>query len=525
MDFRPVVLVVLDGWGLRDDPKGNAIQQARTPNFSAYQRGYVHTFLRASGTVVGLPEGQMGNSEVGHLTLGAGRLIEQDLTRIQSAVRSGAFTDNSVLQAALEHTRVSGKGLHLCGLLSDGGVHSHIDHMLLLIEMAAEWGLTRVYLHPFLDGRDVPPQSAGKYLEQLGRKCQSCGMGTLSTIMGRMYAMDRDQRWGRTEKAYRAMVYGEGPPFAHPSPDPSMWKDLVFDRTDEFLMPFILDGREEARIRTGDTVIFCNFRNDRIRQLSRALLSGDFSHFDRGSGHPHSLYGVSLTEYDDHFPDHVAFPPLPLERTLGEIISRAGLRQLRVAETEKYPHVTWFFNGRREQAFTGEERILVPSPKVATYDLCPEMSAGEITARFIDRWSQGGIGWAVVNYANPDMVGHSGKLEPTVRAVETVDTCLGELVESVLVRDGVVLVTADHGNAERMLDDFGKPHTAHTTSLVPCIFVGRGFTHGAWQVREGGSLCDIAPTILSLLGLSVPKEMTGRSLLDEPAHGEKEDRS
>ncbi|MDK2927665.1 MAG: 2,3-bisphosphoglycerate-independent phosphoglycerate mutase [Bacillota bacterium] len=507
--LRPVVLIVLDGWGERREREGNAVALARTPNLESYVQKYPHALLGAAGEDVGLPAGQMGNSEVGHLNLGAGRIVYQELTRISRAIRTGEFFTNPVLTAAMAQAR--GRSLHLLGLLSDGGVHSHIEHLFALLELARESGLDKVCVHAFLDGRDVPPACAERYLKELEEKCAALGVGEIASISGRYYAMDRDKRWERTALAYRALVAGEGE--TAPSAQAALQAAYARGETDEFVRPTVLvrpDGSPRGRIADGDTVIFFNFRPDRARQLSHALVDADFGGFDRGPAPPR-VHFVCLTQYEETLPAPVAFPPEELHATLGECLAERGLRQLRIAETEKYAHVTFFFSGGEEKPFPGEERRLVPSPKVATYDLKPEMSAYEVTAAVLEELAAEKFDLVVLNYANADMVGHTGDLPAAIRAVEAVDDCLGRVVPAVLKQGGAVLITADHGNAEEMMDPAtGQPHTAHTTNPVPFILVTP--EPAAWGVRPG-RLADVAPTILELLGLPRPAAMTGRLLL------------
>ncbi|SFF95936.1 phosphoglycerate mutase [Planifilum fulgidum] len=505
---KPVALIILDGFALRDETHGNAVAQAKKPNFDRYWSRYPHTLLRASGEAVGLPEGQMGNSEVGHLNIGAGRIVYQDLTRVTKAIRDGSFFENETFLGAIRHVKEHGSKLHLYGLLSDGGVHSHIDHLFALLELAARQQVSDVLVHAFLDGRDVAPDSGIHYIRQLLAKMEELGTGRLATVQGRYYAMDRDRRWDRTEKAYRAMVYGEGPKYRDPvQAVKESYEKSVYD---EFVVPtVIVDERDRpvGLIEDNDAVIFYNFRPDRAIQISLAFTNEDFRGFDRGPKRPKNLYYVCLTHFSETVKGYVAYRPTDLDNTLGEVLSQHGLRQLRIAETEKYPHVTFFFSGGREEPFPGEDRILINSPKVATYDLKPEMSAYEVTDALLKEIEAEKHDVIVLNFANPDMVGHSGKLEPTIRAVEAVDECLGRVVEAVLAKGGVAVITADHGNADMVLDEENRPHTAHTTFPVPFIVTDEGV-----KLREGGILADIAPTILHLLGLPQPKEMTGRSI-------------
>ncbi|ATY83989.1 2,3-bisphosphoglycerate-independent phosphoglycerate mutase [Kyrpidia spormannii] len=506
---RPVALIILDGFGLREEREGNAVAQARKPNFDRYWKEYPHTQLQASGEAVGLPAGQMGNSEVGHLNLGAGRVVYQDLTRVSKAIRDGDFFRNPALLGAMRHVKELGSRLHLAGLLSDGGVHSHIEHLFALLEMARREGVDRVYVHAFLDGRDVLPESARMYVRQLIERMRELGVGQIATLSGRYYAMDRDRRWERTAKAYRAMVYGEGETYT----DPLEALEASFRRgvTDEFVVPMVMvdeAGRPVGSVEDGDAVIVFNFRPDRVVQISRAFTEKDFQEFDRGPKPPVVDY-VCMTQYSEAIRAEVAFGPESLTNTLGEILERHGMRQLRIAETEKYRHVTSFFSGGREEPFEGEDRVLIPSPKVATYDQKPEMSAYEVADEAVERIRSGVLDVVVLNFANPDMVGHTGDLQAAIRAVEAVDECLGRVVEAVLAQGGVALITADHGNADVMVDpETGGPCTTHTTNPVPFIVTKPGV-----HLREGGVLADIAPTILDLLGLEKPKDMTGRGLV------------
>ncbi|MBX5463955.1 MAG: 2,3-bisphosphoglycerate-independent phosphoglycerate mutase [Clostridia bacterium] len=512
----PLAIVVLDGWGIRRERRGNAILAARTPVMDRLWREWPHTELQASGEAVGLTAGQMGNSNVGHLTIGAGRIVWQDLVRIDRAVRDGSFFENPVLRRVMEETRAAGRALHVIGLLSDGGVHSHIRHALALLEMAARAGLGRVYLHAFLDGRDTPPRSAEPFLREAQARAESLGLPGIATVTGRYYAMDRDRRWERTERAYRALVEGRG--LAAREPLEALHAAYARDESDEFVQPTVIlpspagGGEAPGRIRPGDGVVFFNFRADRARQLTHALTDDRFEPFPRPAL---GLRFVMMTRYEESLALPVAFPKPDLTETLGELVARAGGRQLRIAETEKYAHVTYFFNGGEERQFEGEDRILVPSPKVATYDLKPEMSAPEITERLLQALAGNDYRLVVLNFANADMVGHTGDFEAAVRAVETVDGCVGRVVEGVLEREGAVLITADHGNAEEMEDaSTGQAHTAHTANPVPFIAVVPG--RAPRELAPGG-LRDVAPTALGLLGLPRPAVMEGRDLLAEPA--------
>ena len=507
----PLVLLILDGWGLNQEKEGNAVYCAATPNMDKYWREYPATILGAAGESVGLPAGQMGNSEVGHLNLGAGRIVYQDYTRISKAIADGDFFENPIFRDAMAAAREKQGALHLLGLLSDGGVHSHLEHLYALLELARAEGLHKVYVHAFLDGRDVPPDNAREYITALEEKLAALGIGEIATVMGRYYAMDRDNRWERTERAYRAMVYGEGERAARAVA--AVEESYKKGETDEFVQPSVIVddcGQPRATIKDGDAIFLYNFRPDRARQLTRAFVDKEFTCFSRGSGHPR-VHFTCMTQYDETIPVPVAFPPLELKKTLGEVVAAQGLKQLRIAETEKYAHVTFFFNGGEETCFEGETRRLIPSPKVATYDLKPEMSAREVTEAVLEELERG-YDLVVLNYANPDMVGHTGCMEAAVKAVETVDQCVGRVVEKVKGMGGTLLITADHGNAEQMQDPVtGGPHTAHTTNPVPLILIspaGRGVS-----LQEGGRLADVAPTILDLLGIEQPPEMTGTSLL------------
>lgn len=506
---KPVMLVILDGFALREETKGNAVAQAHTPNFDRYWQTYPHTTLQASGEAVGLPDGQMGNSEVGHLNIGSGRIVYQDLTRITKAIQDGSFFRNPALLHAIQHVKKHQSQLHLLGLLSDGGVHSHQDHLFALLTLAAREGIDPV-VHAFLDGRDVAPDSGIRYIQQLQEKIKEIGVGRIATVQGRYYAMDRDRRWDRTEKAYRALVYGEGE--RHRDPVHAIQASYAKDLYDEFVVPTVITDEQDQPVgvvRDQDAIIFFNFRPDRAIQLSQAFTDQDFQGFDRGPAHPNHLNYVCLTKYSDAIKAAIAFQPTDLLKTYGEVVATHGLKQLRIAETEKYPHVTFFFSGGREEPFIGEERILIHSPKVATYDLKPEMSAYEVTDRLCRELEKEQFDTIILNFANPDMVGHSGKLEPTIRAVEAVDECLGKVVDLVLAKGGVAIITADHGNADMVIDEQGQPHTAHTTFPVPCIV-----TKHSIRLREDGILADLAPTLLHLLGIEKPEEMTGQSLIE-----------
>ena len=498
-------LLILDGFGIGgNDPKSNAILAAGTPNIDRLKAEYCSTAIGASGLDVGLPDGQMGNSEVGHTNIGAGRIVYQELTRITKSAQDGDMEKNEALLQAMSAAKENGKALHFMGLLSDGGVHSHNSHLYALLEMAKHLGLEKVFVHCFLDGRDVPPSSGKEYVEQLQNKLQEIGIGKVATVMGRYYAMDRDNRWERVEKAYAAMVYGEGEKAA--CPVCAVQNSYEKEVTDEFVLPTVCDGAEP--ISAGDSVIFYNFRPDRAREITRTLVDPDFTGFERKKGF-FPVHFVCMTQYDATMPNvDVAYKPQSLKNTFGEYISDKGLTQLRIAETEKYAHVTFFFNGGVEKQYPGEDRILVKSPAVATYDLQPEMSAYEVTDKMVEAVRSGKYDALILNYANCDMVGHTGVFEAAVKAVEAVDTCVGRVAEAVKEMDGCILLTADHGNADKMVDDDGTPFTAHTTNPVPFCVINH-----PCELREGGRLADIAPTMLKVLGLPQPEEMTGESII------------
>ena len=503
---QPLALIILDGFGCREETKGNAIAAARTPHLDHLMACCPHTRIGASGMDVGLPDGQMGNSEVGHTNIGAGRIVYQELTRITKSFDEGEALGNPALTAAMENARRPGQALHLMGLLSDGGVHSHIRHLYGLMEMARRFAVERVYLHCFMDGRDVPPTSGIEFIAALQQKIKELGLGQIATVSGRYYAMDRDNRWERVKLAYDAIVNGEG----NKDPDPVAVMQKSYDTgvTDEFIVPTVVT--EGAGIKAGDSVIFFNFRPDRARELTRTLVDPDFAGFEREKGFFPLTY-ICMTQYDATMPNvEVAYRPESLANTLGEYLSRLGKTQLRIAETEKYAHVTFFFNGGVEAPYEGEDRVLIPSPKVATYDLQPEMSAYAVTDEAVRRIESGRYDVIILNYANCDMVGHTGVFEAAVKAVEAVDTCLGRLLAALEKAGGRAFLTADHGNADQMADENGAPFTAHTTNPVP--FVAIGF--GDIKLRSGGRLADIAPTMLQAMGLPQPEEMTGRSLLE-----------
>ncbi len=502
---KPLALIILDGFGYNPSDYGNAIRAAKTPNLDKLFATCPHTLIGASGMDVGLPDGQMGNSEVGHTNIGAGRVVYQELTRITKSISDGDFFQNEALCGAVENCKKNGTALHLMGLLSDGGVHSHNKHLYGLLELAKRAGLEKVYVHCFMDGRDVPPTSGKEYIEELLAKTKEIGVGKIASIMGRYYAMDRDNRWERVEKAYAAMVYGEGE--TAECPVCAMEKSYAADVTDEFVVPVVCD--KEGQIHANDSVIFFNFRPDRAREITRTLVDPDFNGFVRKNGF-FPLYFVCMTQYDAKMPNvQVAFKPQSLANTFGQYISDKGLTQLRIAETEKYAHVTFFFNGGVETPCQNEDRALIASPKVATYDLKPEMSAYEVTDELLARLDSGKYDVIILNFANCDMVGHTGVFEAAVAAVEAVDTCLGKVVDKILSMGGRALITADHGNADQMYEPDGSPFTAHTTNPVPLLLVG----DKDHTLKEGGRLADLAPTMLEMLGLPKPVEMDGKSLL------------
>ena len=504
---HPAALIILDGFGCREETFGNAVAQANKPNFDRLWESYPHELLTASGEAVGLPEGQMGNSEVGHLNIGAGRIVYQNLTRINKSIRDGDFYENAAFLEAVSNAKNRGKALHILGLLSDGGVHSHYEHLFALLRLAKQQGLTEVYVHGFLDGRDVGPRTALKYVEQAEQQMEEIGVGKFASISGRYYAMDRDQRWERADLAYRVLVDGIGK--TAPSANAGIVHSYDQDVSDEFVVPFAIieDGKPVATIDSGDSLIFFNFRPDRSIQLTAAFIREDFISFPLSAKHPRDLVYVTFTSYSVDLPTRVAFETLNLENTIGEVVSANGLTQLRIAETEKYPHVTFFMSGGREGVFPGEDRILVASPKVATYDLQPEMSAYEVTDRLVEQIEAGAHDAIILNFANPDMVGHSGLLEPTIRAIEVVDECLGRIVDALHAQGGSALITADHGNADEVRTIEGMPMTAHTTNQVPVILTKSGHV-----LRKGGILADLAPTILKMLDIEQPIEMTGKPL-------------
>lgn len=504
---KPLMLMILDGWGINPDPANNAVAQARTPNLDRLLTDYPHTRIQTSGMAVGLPDGQMGNSEVGHLNLGAGRIVYQDLTRITKSIQDGDFFTNPVLLDCIAKVNAAGGRLHLVGLLSNGGVHSHNSHLYALVELAKQQGVGETCIHCLLDGRDTPPQSAASYLQELEAELQRIGHGRIATIIGRYYAMDRDNRWERVEKAYNAMVLGQGEQAADAAE--AIAASYAASVTDEFVLPTVISPA--APINDGDGIIFFNFRSDRAREITRALTFEQFEGFPRQRV-PRLAGYVCMTEYDATFGLPVAYGPEELSNILGGVLADAGLHQLRIAETEKYAHVTFFFNGGVETPFHNEDRALIPSPKeVATYDQKPEMSAFAVADEVITRLEQDLYDVIILNFANCDMVGHTGILSAAIKAVEAVDSCVGRVVDKVRSLGGTVLITADHGNAEQMADEQGEPHTAHTCNPVWLILADEQRTSAT--LREDGKLADLAPTMLELLGLPQPKEMTGKSLL------------
>jgi 2,3-bisphosphoglycerate-independent phosphoglycerate mutase len=507
---KPFLLLILDGWGYRQNPEANAIAAAHKPHWDALWQHYPHTVISGSGCSVGLPDGQMGNSEVGHLNMGAGRVIQQDLTRIDATITNQDFFTHPLLITLLDEARNAHKAVHLLGLLSPGGVHSHENHLHALVQLAAQRKVTSLYVHAFLDGRDTPPQSALASLAKLDSVCKTHHCGQIASLIGRYYAMDRDQRWDRVKKAYELLTAGTAD---YSATTAQQGLELAYRRgeTDEFVAATTVhaENQQPITIAQGDVVIFMNYRADRARELTEAFVKPDFTGFMRKK-RPALAHFVTLTEYDKRFDVPVVFPPTALTNTLPEYLSKLGLKQLRIAETEKYAHVTFFFNGGMEKPYPGEERILVPSPKVATYDLKPEMSAPELTAQLVQEIKKGRHDVIIANFANADMVGHSGNFAATVKAIETIDDCLGKIIAALQEVGGEGVITADHGNAECMFDpQTQQPHTAHTNLPIPFLYVGRP----ALICKENGVLSDIAPTLLYLMGLTPPSEMTGESLV------------
>ncbi|MDQ1251101.1 MAG: 2,3-bisphosphoglycerate-independent phosphoglycerate mutase [Euryarchaeota archaeon] len=507
---KTLMLIILDGWGYREAKEGNAVLAARTPNLDRLEKECPWCLLEASGEAVGLPEGQMGNSEVGHLNIGAGRVVYQDLTRINISIRDGDFFENPAFLSAISNAREKDSSLHLMGLVSYGGVHSYMTHIYALIKLAQEKGLKKIYINAFLDGRDVPPKSALEDIKELDAFCKENGNAKITMISGRYYAMDRDKRWDRIKLAYDALTFGVAP---YKSPDAETAVSEAYNRgeNDEFIKPTVItdsEGKPLATIQDDDSVIFFNFRPDRARQLTWAFVNENFDSFVREE-HP-KVYYVCMAQYDETLDLPIAFPPEELENVLGEVLSKHGLIQLRIAETEKYAHVTFFLNGGQEKCYEGEDRCLIPSPKIATYDLKPEMSAYEVTDEVIRRIHSGKYDVIVLNFANMDMVGHTGFFNAAVQAVEAVDTCMGRTVEALKEKGGIALITADHGNAEQMINpETGEPFTAHTTYPVKCIYFG----NDKIKALKNGKLCNLAPTLLELIGIPKPQEMTGKSLL------------
>lgn len=505
MSKKPVALIIMDGFGYNHSSYGNAIRAAKTPNLDRLLANYPHTLIGASGMDVGLPEGQMGNSEVGHTNIGAGRIVYQELTRITKSIKDGDFFSNEAFTAAVENCKKNDSALHLFGLLSNGGVHSHNSHLYGLLELAKKAGLEKVYVHCFMDGRDVPPTSGADFVAELEAKMAEIGVGKIASVMGRYYAMDRDNRWERVEKAYAAMAYGEGN--KADSAVQAIKDSYAAEVTDEFVVPTVID--ENGKISANDSVIFFNFRPDRAREITRTFVDDDFKGFERRNGR-FPVYYVCMTQYDATMPNvDIAFRPTSLVNTFGEYVAKNGLSQLRIAETEKYAHVTFFFNGGVEAPFENEDRALINSPKVATYDLQPEMSAYLVCDEVLNRIESDKYDVIILNYANCDMVGHTGVFEAAVQAVEAVDECVGKTVDAVLAKGGVALITADHGNADKMMEEDGSPFTAHTTNLVPLIIAGAGNV----EIRQGGVLADLSPTMLKILDLKQPEEMTGESII------------
>ena len=510
---QTTMLMILDGFGINENEEANAVKLANTPNIDKLMKKYPTTKIKPSGLAVGLPEGQMGNSEVGHTNIGAGRIVYQELTRITKSIEDGDFFSNEECIAAIENCKKNNSNLHILGLLSDGGVHSHNRHLYGLLEMAKRRDFENVYVHCFLDGRDTPPASAENYIIELEEKMKEKGIGRIATISGRFYSMDRDKRWKRVKKAYDALVNGIGSKYANViNAIENSYQKEVFD---EFVEPTVItsaDGETPvATIKENDSVIFYNFRPDRAREITRTIVDKDFKEFETKKM---NTYFVCFTSYDDTMPNvHIAFKKEQLKNTLGEVLSNRGLTQLRIAETEKYAHVTFFFNGGEEKQYHGEDRILVPSPKVETYDMQPEMSAYEVTEKVVDAIASEKYDCIILNYANPDMVGHTGSLEAAIKAVEAIDECVGKVVDIINQKHGNLLITADHGNCEQMIDySTGEPHTAHTTNDVPLIVITEKEN---LKLKDGGKLADLAPTILDLMNIDKPEEMTGESLLEK----------
>ena len=506
MAKSPIALIIMDGYGINPQTKGNAIYEAKTPYLDSYFKNYPNSQLSASGLSVGLPDGQMGYSEVGHTNIGAGRVVYQMLVKITKDIDSGAFFENTALKNAMQSAKDNDKALHIMGLLSDGGVHSHIKHLIGLLEMANKMGLQKVFVHSFHDGRDVPPTSGVEFMQQLVNEMDRIGTGKVATLSGRYYAMDRDNAWDRVEKAYNAMVLGEG--VTETDPVEAIKKSYANGVTDEFILPTVID--KDGMIQEGDSVIMFNFRPDRARQITRAFVDSEFDGFERKNGFL-NLNFVCMAQYDAQMPNvSVAYPPEQLTMTFGEYVSKLGMTQLRIAETQKYAHVTFFFNGGEERQFEGEDRILIKSPDVATFDMKPEMSAPEVCEAVCKAIDEDKYDVIILNYANCDMVGHTGVMEAAVSAVETVDSCVGKMVDKLLEKGGKAIITADHGNADCLIDPVsGDVFTAHTTNPVPMIVIGEGDV----KVKDG-KLCDLCPTMLDMMGIEKPAEMTGESLIE-----------
>lgn len=501
---KPIILMILDGFGVNTDTYGNAIAQAEKPFIDRIFRTYPNTTVGACGKDVGLPDGQMGNSEVGHLNIGAGRVVFQEFTRITDEIERGTFFENPVINQAIDNVEKNGSNLHIFGLLSDGGVHSHINHLKAVIKLAAERGLKRVFVHCFLDGRDVPPRCAERYIEEIEKTMKELDCGRIATVSGRYYAMDRDNRWERVRKAYDAIACGKG--VSAKTASQAVLQSYEKDESDEFLVPAVIEGA--VQVNDADSIIMYNFRPDRAREITRAFTDSEFTGFERKD--IKDLFYVCMTQYDASFTDvHVAYPPVRLKNTLGEYVATKGLKQLRIAETEKYAHVTFFFNGGVEKPNTGEDRILVPSPKVVTYDLKPEMSAYEVTEKVLENLEKYDL--IVLNFANADMVGHTGVMEAAIKAIEALDSCVEKIVKKTIETGGQILLTADHGNADVMLDNEGNIVTAHSLSRVPLVHIAEN----PYNLCEGGKLADIAPTLLDIMDIRIPEEMTGRSLIEK----------
>lgn len=511
----PIVLIILDGWGLAPAWGGNAVEIASTPSIDYFWRHFPHTTIGASEEAVGLPEGEPGNSEVGHLNIGSGRVVHEGLSLINQTIKSGEFEQNPLFKEAINHIKKNHSAMHLMGLASKGGIHSHIEHLYALLRLLKKLGLEKAYLHLFTDGRDSPPTEAISIITKIKQEIQKIGLGSIASVSGRFYAMDRDHRWSRAEKVYLALVKKRCPIAV--SPEAGISSSYRQEVTDEFILPFIIEtaDRPFRSIKNNDAIIFFNFRSDRARELTSALTLDNFPYFDRGKK-PENLFFITFVDYGEHFPVKVAFRAKNIEQTLAETISMAGMKQLHVAETEKYAHVTYFFNGGRENPFTKESRILISSPKVSTYDLKPEMSARQITKELLTKLNKNSFEFIVVNYANPDMVGHSGNLKAAIRACEVVSEEAGQVVDKVLKLKGTAIITADHGNAEQMIDPrSGKPFTEHTTSSVPFILINQEVREQKNLFRPDGKLADIASTILEIMGLKMPEEMEGRTLINQ----------